>query len=184
MPDKIRNFEGLQQLKTANSSQDKTLDSEFLACYQYVRQYVQARVISKTDVEDIVQQTFLRLMKKKAPDDARTYAFAVARSVICAYRKKKARQPMNNSYNLLERITDDSSSRTGNGIRASSEEVREAVLAAGARLSELQLEAIRLRFIEGLPTREAVRKADCSEHAYRKRLQRALGILRERLKEP
>jgi RNA polymerase sigma factor (sigma-70 family) len=104
----------------------------------------------------------------------------MARQAIRRHRAKKTKQPQPCSPRVIAEAEEDqrvlpSSDRTA---QISREQLKEAVAEAIAKLPPKACEAIELRLIKGLSTREAAEKAGCSVEALYRRLQRAVRQLR------
>jgi RNA polymerase sigma-70 factor, ECF subfamily len=138
------------------------------------------RRTSRDDAPDVVAETFLvawRRLDDVDEQSALPWLYAVARRVLLSQRRATRRRQA-----ITERVAATERS-TWLGASAESSESRR-LLDALAGLSEKEREVLMLAAWEELSSSEAGRVLGCSATAYRIRLHRARGRLRERLVQP
>lgn len=131
------------------------------------------RRTSRDDAADVVAETFLVAWRRLDDVDERTalpWLYAVARNVLLSQRRATRRQQA-----IAERVA----VRLPEAGEMPSGQPR--VLDALAALAEGDREVLMLAAWEELSSSEAARVLGCSATAYRIRLHRARGRLRERL---
>jgi len=146
--------------------------------YRSVKRYIAERVGSDQEAEDMAQEVFLAIRKRK-PKDPEAYIFRVARNLVNRYwhnelEKRKAA--------AIPDFGDYEAGGGGRRIQPVSTKQWKRILARGHILMSVKLrEAVELRFIEGLSCQETARRIGCSKWALYKRLQRAKKLLKEPL---
>jgi RNA polymerase sigma factor (sigma-70 family) len=150
-----------------------------------IKQYITYRVNSVTAAEDLVQDVFVELCKGNGCYDSRRsvegYLFGIARNIVRGYLRDRA--------NLIKTIRVDSISNlavrgniqqhTDPAGRIEAEDLKKAIEDVVTQLPPKACEAIRLRFIEGLSSKEAAKKAGCKSKTFRARLSYAITALRK-----
>jgi RNA polymerase sigma-70 factor (ECF subfamily) len=184
------------------SGDDKAL-AEFVeanrpALMAFLSSRIGSHLAKKTEAEDILQEACLEACRSldKAPLenwDPLHWLFQICeRKIIDAHRRHFASQKRDASREAS--IPDDSEAAGGlaNLLAASMTTASEAfsrdqrqlrVLAALDMLPEEQREALRLRYLVGLPSKEIAQKLGKTDGAVRVMLSRALGKLQEMLAE-
>lgn len=142
-----------------------------------LRAYLRRHFPSLSDIDDIVQETYARLVRARAAGrvtDARPYLFATARNAACdLFRRSKII-----SIAGLAEIEHLPVVEEGPGTRealAHAQEVeilRDAIGALPARCRQV----LTLCKLHGLPHREVARQLGISEHTVNAQV--ALGVLR------
>jgi RNA polymerase sigma factor (sigma-70 family) len=153
-------------------------------CARYhpqIRRYIASSVRSPADVDDLVQDVFIEFLRDNSPRDPKNYIFAVARSVVSRYRLEKANRPR---IMQIGRACEIPAARAANQhadplAQLSPRQLRKIIECVTAQLPPKACEAVKLRFVEGLSSKEAAQKAGCSLSAFWKRLQRATKTLRQ-----
>ena len=141
-----------------------------------LRPFVARRVSSAADVDDVVQDVFLRMQRGIASlrDDERfgAWVYQVARSAIADHRRARARHP------LTDREPDEP-------IEERDERVDLAAYVAPfvAMLPSPYREALTLTELEGLTQREAAEMLGISLSGMKSRVQRGRTQLRELFEE-
>jgi len=146
-----------------------------------LRPFVARRVRSSADVDDVVQDVFLRMQRGLAglQDDERfgPWVYRVARSAIADYYRASARHTLTSASADDERAPSDDED--------SDREAYEAVLGCiapfVATLQTPYREAITLSELEGVTQREAADMVGVSVSAMKSRVQRGRMQLREAL---
>jgi RNA polymerase sigma factor (sigma-70 family) len=143
------------QVTAARAGDSKAWESVFQAVFPPVWGYVARRVKSgAADVEDIVQETFLRVVRWMPSAYERGnfagWCVSIARQCVAAHYRRRplARPDPGDVANLLEEggVTDD---------RLLRQEVLDAVGAALATLPAHYQQAIRLKYLEDMSFAEA-----------------------------
>ncbi|HEX6960319.1 MAG TPA: sigma-70 family RNA polymerase sigma factor [Lacipirellula sp.] len=168
------------------------------ALMAFLTSRIGAHLAKKTEAEDILQDACLEACRSldKAPLenwDPLHWLFQICeRKIIDAHRRHFASQKRDASREAS--IPDDSEAAGGlaNLLAASMTTASEAfsrdqrqlrVLAALDTLPEEQREALRLRYLVGLPSKEIAQKLGKTDGAVRVMLSRSLGKLQELLAE-
>ncbi len=165
----------------------------------YIKRALPEDLISVTAVEDVIQEThievFRTIAKFEARGDAAFYRWLVtiARQrlldQIKAHRRKKRgggrkrvrRQP-NAAASSVGTLLNVVAAETHTPSRSAARRERERAIAVGlASLKEDYREALRLRYLEGLPVAEIARRMDRTERAVHMLCNRGLKRLREAL---
>jgi RNA polymerase sigma factor (sigma-70 family) len=150
--------------------------------YEQVRRYFARHVDCPQDVDDLVQTVFLNLMANTgAVRNPRRYVQAAARHQLYAYwRQKRARLDIEQTVSAGEGGYAADGEQDWDPLELlSGKEMRQVVDSMMARLSPTLAEALRLRFVHGLPPDEAAAQAGCSREALKKRVKRARHSLAE-----
>lgn len=141
-----------------------------------LRPFVARRVSVPADVDDVVQDVFLRMQRGLAGlrDDDRfgPWTYQIARSAIAEQRRARARHP----------LTDSAEHEQATGAPdAETDEIDLTPYVAGfvAMLPSPYREALTLTDLQGLPQKEAASMLGISLSAMKSRVQRG----RERLRE-
>jgi len=150
-------------------------------CHDKVKRYLARRVKSPHDVEDLLQDVFASLITRggrlRRPE---VYVYAAVKHRLSFYwRRKDADIELTVSFCRDEfsgrrPCCDYGSDPAG---QLSKKEMRQAVISMVKRLPPASGEALRLRFIEGMPPRQAAACAGCSYEALKKRLAYARRFL-------
>ncbi len=140
--------------------------------------YVHLHVGSLEETEDIVQNVFLELCKpgalNRANKDVDAYIFGTARHLMAQHLKRAhAREtgPSDAPPPSEPLLPPAGSDQNENDV--------ERVHALLRQLPPKARDALRFRYLDGLSSRDAARRAGCSEHALHMRLYRAIHGLRE-----
>src|SRR5690349_17410019 len=184
-------------------SSDEAALAEFIeanrpALLGFLHARIGSHLAKKTEAEDILQDATLEAVRSldKAPLENWNplhWLFQICeRKIIDAHRRHFASQKRDASREAS--IPDDSAAAGGlaNLLAASMTTASEAfsrdqrqlrVLAALDTLPEDQREALRLRYLVGLPSKEIAQKLGKTDGAVRVMLSRSLGKLQEMLAE-
>lgn len=139
--------------------------------------YAIRRVEAPEDAADVVAETFLVVWRRRRdvpPDDeVRLWLYGVARRVLANHHRGGARRERLGER-LRQRLRAAAPADPGSEVPR-----RLVVLAAMARLGELDREVLTLTFWEGLEPREIATVLGLSAPAVRARLSRARRRLRE-----
>ncbi len=145
-----------------------------------LRPFIARRVRSQTDVDDVMQDVFLRMQRglPSLQDDDRfgPWVYQVARSAIGDHRRALARHPIESSAALDESEAPASAPGEDDGIE---EIVAMYVAPFVALLPSPYREALTLTELEGLTQREAADMMGISLSGMKSRVQRGRRALRE-----
>jgi len=150
--------------------------------------YVRSRT-SRTDlVEDIVQESFLRLReissRYREGADGFSFFYGVLKNVTREHLRNSRVAPRtwlaDTPASGEDPPSGEGQSQEDDGHSAFSAKLASAL----ANLPPKLAQAVQLRVLEGLSSEDAARRAGCSSVALRKRLSRALRRLRSRLSGP
>jgi RNA polymerase sigma-70 factor, ECF subfamily len=162
----------------------------------HVMSFLSRLTASRTDPEDLLQETFLRVLTHagdfRAGAAFKPWLFAIARNV--AYnsmqkRKLRAEVEVQTDFataNLSPTVYDQESRVTASdpSSRMMSQERKARLLAAMDELPEAQREILVLIIFNGFSYQEAAAITGDAEGTLRSRVFHALRKLRDRLKEP
>lgn len=145
-----------------------------------LRPFVARRVSSAADVDDIVQDVFLRMQRSIATlrDDDRfgPWVYAIARSAIGAHRQRAARHPVVRDAEASDATTVASAE---DSEVSAEEELASYVAPFIALLDSPHREALTLTELEGLTQNEAAAMIGISLSGMKSRVQRGRQRLRE-----
>ncbi|BBO31527.1 sigma-70 family RNA polymerase sigma factor [Lacipirellula parvula] len=190
------------QLLARLRSGDEAALAEFVeanrpALMAFLHSRIGAHLAKKTEADDILQDACLEACRSldKAPLDTWDplhWLFQICeRKIIDAHRRHFASQKRDASREAALPDSDDggglanllAASMTTPSAAFSRDQRQLRVLAALDTLPEEQREAIRLRYLVGLPSKEIAQKLGKTDGAIRVMLSRSLGKLQEMLAE-
>jgi RNA polymerase sigma factor (sigma-70 family) len=153
-----------------SAPQERRFTQLFDAHFRTVSAYALRRS-TPAEADDAVAETFLVAWRRldEVPENAKPWLLAVARRVLANQRRAAGRRGA-----LAERVA-------GEGIDNHEPRERPLVLRALSRLSEPDREALLLVAWDGLSTAEGAIALGCSQSAFKVRLHRARGRLRNEL---
>lgn len=155
--------------------------------FQAVTNYLSRRKRHCDTTDDIVQEVFFRAWKAagqfRGQSSARTYLFAIAKNVL---REQAAKLRPFAPATAVEAATIGKHPAPPNRFvdltevewAAHRKELLVLLAKRIANLSEESREAIRLSIFQRLSTKEAAARSNCSTDTFRKRLLRAIKVLR------
>ncbi len=147
--------------------------------HEQIGRYLARRVQCSQDVDDLMQMVFLNLIAHRGDvENPHAYLYAVARHQLSAYWRDKNRSLL--VERVLSRCGEDSAGEAAycdcdsDPLRQlSRQETSSTVDAMIDSLSPALSEALRLRYVDGLPPSAAATRAGCSCITLKKRLERA-----------
>ena len=154
-----------------------------------IKHYIASHIGPVPDVEDLAEEVFVQLCKRTAHYDERgnveAYLHSIARNVIRRYLRHKAHTIRTIPIDLIEQsaVLSKTEPYRGEAGMLSGRQFKKMVRDLKALLPPKAYEAVKVRLVEGLSPKQAARKLGCSVAAFRKRLQRAAGILRCKIRE-
>lgn len=143
-----------------------------------LRPFVARRVRSPSDVDDVVQDVFLRL--QRSADSLRDaerfgpWVYRVARNAIVDHRRKAARNPVTDEEPADQAADDDELED-----RTAEEELAAWVAVFVATLPSPYREALTLTELEGMTQKEAAAMLGISTSGMKSRVQRGRAQLRD-----
>ena len=145
-----------------------------------LRSWLRGRRISPEDIEDVIQETYSRLLMADSVAhirSPRTYAFQIAGSILIDYLRRLKVVPISSVSNLdhLQVVSDFPSPETEAIGRDELDRLGRAISALPARMQEV----FRLRRIDGLSQREVAEKIGISESTVEKHMARGFLIMSE-----
>jgi RNA polymerase sigma-70 factor (ECF subfamily) len=148
-----------------------------------LRPYVARRVPSQADVDDVLQETLVRMHRGLATlaDDERfgSWAYRVAKNAITDHQRARARHPLIESH--TEGVPDEvPSDALDENLEA---ELAECVALFVARLPSPYREAITLTELEGLTQKDAADMLGVSVSGMKSRVQRGRERIRRMFEE-
>jgi len=148
-----------------------------------LRPYVARRVASPADVEDVLQETFVRMHRGLAAlgDGERfgPWVYRIAANAIADHLRARARHPLASS-DLSADSTDSTSAELGENLEA---DLAECVALFVARLPSPYREAIILTELEGLSQKDAAETVGLSISGMKSRVQRGRERIRRMFEE-
>jgi RNA polymerase sigma-70 factor (ECF subfamily) len=155
--------------------------NELRAVEAQLRPFV-ARRVPPTDVDDVMQDVFVRVQRGLAAlrDDERMTAwlFQIARSAIAEHGRARARHPLPHSATPAETPTDANATADDDRDREAATHLAGCIATFVARLPSPYREAVTLVELEGLTAREAAARAGVSVSGMKSRVQRGRAQLR------
>jgi len=177
-------------LERAVSHRDRDAAAILYAKYfVHIKHYIASHIGPVPDVEDLAEEVFVQLCKGTADYHGRgnveAYLHGIARNVIRRYLGRKAHTIRTIPIDLIEQsaVLSKIEPFPGEAGMLSGRELKKMVRDLKALLPPKAYEAVKVRLVEGLSPKQAARKLGCSVAALRKRLQRAAGILRCKIRE-
>lgn len=148
---------------------------------QDILRYIHRYIFSKEDVDDLVVEVFLAAIESKnllmlGVEEQFAWLQRVARNKVVDYQRRVTKR----SLVALEEMLDspfDMDTLTPERAMVEREEI-EVLRAHLSELPELQQQVLRLRFADGLRTKEIASKLQKSDGAIRSLLLRSLNLLR------
>ena len=153
--------------------------------YQSILGFIADQVDFSVDAEDLAQNVFVELCKGNGCYDGRgnvkEYLFGIARNAIHRYHRERTNSIRTVPIDSIDDIgpSYDIQQQQDPVHQVSAQQLKEAIKDALAKLPPKARETIRLRFIEGLSSKEAAKRAGCSVNAFYKRLHDAVKALKE-----
>lgn len=162
-------------------------DSLYKKYYQIITSYLVSLDGHSVQIEDIVQEVFLRVWEKKgnfkADSTVKTYLFGIAKNVLLEKQKRLFKERTINNEQLFEykQISPNMFSKTEQ--EGYQEKMQEVVQQAMPQLTTKEKEAIKLFYMEKKSIEEAAKSANCSIKAFEGRLIRARSRLHRLLED-
>jgi len=151
--------------------------------YLGIERFIASCINSTQDAEDLAQNVFVELLQGNCRYDGhydpQAYLLGMAKNVIRRFNKIKKKQPIILPLSLLEKIAGSSVASSADNV-SNPNASRQVLYAAEiiAKLAPKAREAIRLKFIDGLSSKEAARCAGCSTTVFYSRVYDGLSTLR------
>ncbi len=153
-------------------------EAVFAEFHRRLRAFVSRRVGDPADVEDVLQETFLRIHRHlgevRGADRLAAWVFQVARSAIVDHYRRRRRPAATPGEG-------DPGATAGNESSSGFEELAACLTPMVAALLPADREAIELSEIRGLTQREASTRAGLSLSGMKSRVQRARRKLKAML---
>jgi RNA polymerase sigma factor (sigma-70 family) len=170
------------QVTAARGGDAKAWEAVFRTVFPPVWGYVARRVKSGvSDVEDIVQETFLRVVRWMPSSYERGnftgWCVSIARQCIAAHHRKR-RLPLPDAGDVVTLLAEDGVTDE----KLLRQEVLDTVGAALATLPAHYQRAIRLKYLDDVTFSELADRLALSESAARSRVMRAKEALRSALR--
>lgn len=165
-------FVGVAPLKTRDSRKGRTMHAQLFQDHAVdLRRFLAKRLNDPRDADDLLQEVFLRAIRRPPAGDGRAWLFAVARNVLIDhYRRPRREHP---SAEIPE-------SPDGGPERPNPAAARAARCAAGLlhRLPDEQAEALRRVDMGASTQRLAAQELGVSVSGMKSRVQRGRAALR------
>ncbi len=157
-------------------------DQVYSEYYHVIVRYFQSHGCCLSDAEDLTQNVFTRFLRcARAPEDSRTYIFAMAKNQLRSYWRDRTRRDR-----WLTACTSREECSFGEVTfdldpAGQSQIVEEYVLVQEAirRLPPAMAHVLQLQVMSDLSVDEIARSVGCSHEAAKKRLQRAKRFIRD-----
>ncbi len=176
----------VELITRAQQGDEEAFEELYSEYFTQLYRYVLVRVGSSDEADDITQLVFVKFYKNLSNwhdqgYSPSAYLYTIARSVIADYFRTKARsgKKIENSDEILAIIADPSQNLHAGVI---SNEEKASLYKALQQLPENYQEALLLRYIENLPSKEIAEIIGKSDVATRKLLSRAVNALAEVMK--
>lgn len=167
--------------------QNQAPDNHMLLEYLYqkhargVLRYIQRYIFSREDADDLLVEVFLAVLENEqmhvlSEGGQLAWLLRVARNKIVDYQRKAIRHPAmaldetRDSFLEIDNLTPEQATLE--------QETLDILRGRLALLPELQQQVLRLRFADGLRTKEIAERLKKSDGAVRSLLVRALNLLR------
>lgn len=149
-----------------------------------LRNYLRGRVPSASDVDDVIQESYLKILKAKPGKgiaSIRAYLFTVARNTAFKlFRKEKIFSPVRVADLPSSWVVDEEQNVTHTAnLRSQDALIAEAI----ARLPPRRRDMLLLRVADGLAPGEIAARLGVSESTVRTQLTRALGQCAHHLRQ-
>lgn len=146
-----------------------------------LRSFVSRRVASAADVDDVIQEVFLRLSQSvgslRDEDRLAPWLFSIARNVVTDHHRRAARErPLGEGELALP----EDDREDAPDARPLEDELAACVARFVAELPPEQREAITLVELEGVSQKDAAERLGLSHSGMKSRVQRARAELRRR----
>lgn len=146
----------------------------------HLHRYLQSKLGNQSDVEDIAQESFLRLLRVEKPELIKCpqdYLFRIASNIVHDYYLKKSRQPNFMDYEKAIDTAVDNDQKSAEDTIATRDNVK--------RLEEIikdlppkQKAAFLLKKRDGLRHEEIAKRLNISVHSSRAYVSRTLAFCR------
>ncbi len=155
---------------------------------QPLHRFVYRMLPAKDDVQDVVQETFLRVLNKahrfKQGSRFSTWMYQIALN-LCRDRMRRSRRwsrVLSEDAEINDEVTPTNDASAGNPAdSAQRREMKDAVMKAMDHIPAAQREVLILKEFEGLKFREIARILDCPESTVKSRVYGGLNGLRQAL---
>jgi RNA polymerase sigma factor (sigma-70 family) len=147
--------------------------------YAPLKGYIASRIHSAAQAEDVAQNVFVDLCSRNGKplydcQNAEGYLFGIARNLIREHQRDAAKSPKALDSPTLEIIAVDRRRPTyPPRPPADFDDTQQLILKALNHLPPAARQALKLAVIDGLPPKQAARKAGCSVKTLYQRLSRA-----------
>lgn len=164
----------------AVAGEHAAFDQLYRTAYAPVYRFIYLRVKNKDDAEDLTQEVFTKMFQARPVATSESgsllpYLFTIARNSVIDWSRKK--KPLYDDDALAAVPSGAPSAETQYDTEASVARV----LAALEQLSEAEEAVLKLRYLDGLSTKEVAVLLDKSEEAVRQALSRGLKHIRSLL---
>lgn len=156
---------------------------------QYLTRFIRQRMEVDGDEEDLVQVVFTRILEGRCRysgrSEARAYLTGIAKHVLSDHAKahRCAARIVSWENRRREGVVGESPCRCcfDPVAGAQDKEMQQFLRTAVSQLPPKSRQAVRMVYFEGLKPGEAARQLCCGFETFRKRLHRALALLRARM---
>lgn len=156
----------------------------FKKFYHVLYHYAFSITKEKSEAEDIVVESFLKLNQLRANFDSeatiKNYLYAVVRNACLQYLQiRKARRNSHTELSYLNKDMDDADIEAQLNFNFIESEVVNAIVIELKQLPPMMRRIFHLIFVEQLSTEEIARKLDISPATIRVQKARAVNVLKE-----
>lgn len=156
--------------------------------YSRIKRYIASCINTTTDADDLAQDVFVELCLGKghydAQRDAVAYLFGIARNVVGHYYRNKRKHPQTIQIDSVGEIATISEIMQHlDAVKpVSLQQFKKIIEDATSQLPPISGEAVRLRLAEGLDSKEAAKRAECSVDVFYRRFYEGLKLLKKKSK--
>ena len=152
--------------------------------FSQIKHHITSRIGSVADAEDLAQDVFVEFYKGngcyRENGNPEKYLFGIARNLVRGYYRKKVKSVRMIPIEEISppTVLHDTQPHFDPVNVAENQELKKIIENAVAKLPPKARQALELRFIKGLDSKEAAKKAGCTAKVFRDRLYYAITILR------
>lgn len=153
--------------------------------HQRLKAFVARRVPSTSDVDDVLQEVFIRIHRAagslETRDQPAAWVFQITRNAIVDHFRARSRQPVTTEADINADPVVTAQSHDGVDLAPEGAELAACLAPMIAGLPPIYREAIQWTDLNGVTQLEAARRAGVSLSGMKSRVQRARGELRAKL---
>jgi RNA polymerase sigma factor (sigma-70 family) len=148
-----------------------------------LKYYFATHVISREDVEDLIQEAFMALFRGESVEDPDTYIHGIAKNLLRQHQRTRRKELAGASGQLAPDTEDSGTAGAGSAQDITEVKLQEIINESGAHIPASCLQALSMKLIQCLSAGEIAQKIGCSTQAVYKRLQRARIVVQQAREE-